>query len=231
MKSLFTLLLASLVSFNVYADDLIRFTRIDQEIDHARVNCLHRDSVSSSETTQQVKSYRTVLSPRFFDRLLDQSHYFSFENLKSPSSVHARGTDSLASIKDVEIELQIKTPDDDILMSTLFFWSDSPQEVLRRQEGFVESFDAKYQGSPLCSAQGPRLQVKRCQFSTSFNSAHFLDDQVELIEKYAANYPDEGLIIEVHFRNTLYAECTSKNAQAVARGVGSLPRLYIRRLP
>ena len=231
MKSLFTLILVNLISFNTYADDLVRFTRIDQEIDHARVNCLHRDVISSSETTQQVKSYRTVLAPRFFERLLDKSHFLSFENLKSPSSVHARGADSLASVEDVEIEILVKTPEDDVLISTLFFWTDTPKEVIHRQEGFVERFDAKYQGSTNCSAQGPRLQVKRCLFSTSFDSADFLDDQVELIDNYAANYPDKGLIIEVHYRNTLYAECTSTNAQAVARGIGSSPRLYIRQLP
>ena len=83
MKTLFTLVLLSLVSFNTYADDLIRFKRIDQEIDHARVSCLHRDVISSSKTTQQVRSYQTVLAPRFFERLLDKSHFLSFENLKS----------------------------------------------------------------------------------------------------------------------------------------------------
>ena len=231
MKTLFTLVLLSLVSLNTYADDLIRFKRIDQEIDHARVNCLHRDVISSSKTTQQVRSYQTVLAPRFFERLLDKSHFLSFENLKSPSSVHARGADSLASVEDVEIEILVKTPEDDVLISTLFFWTDTPKEVIRRQEGFVERFDAKYQGPTNCSAQGPRLEVRRCLFSTPFDTADFLDDQVELIDHYAENYPGKGLIIEVHYRNTLYAECTSTNAQAVVRGIGSLPRLYLRQLP
>ena len=229
MKTFLTLLLLSCLSFNSYADDLIRFSRIDQEIDHARVNCLHRDLASSSERTQQVKSYRTVLAPRFFDQLLDQSHFISFENLRSPVSVHARGSESVASVEEVEIEIVVKTPQEETLISTLFFWTDSPKVLLYSQKGAVEQFDPKYQGSPNCSASGESgLQVNRCQFPITFNTIDFLDDQVDLIENYRLQYPDEGLIVEVHYRNTLYAECTSTNAQAVARGIGSVPRLYLR---
>ena len=135
-------------------------------------------------------------------------------------SVHARGSESLAVVDEVEIEILIKNPDGDILIDTLFFWSNDPAEDL--------DDETRYQGVPNCSASGPRLEVNRCQFTTVFDSADFLDDQTDLFENYRMQHPSEGLIVEVHYRNTLYAECTSTNAQAVARGIGKTPKLYLR---
>ena len=223
MKTFMTTFLLCLISFNTYADDLIRFSRIDQEIDHARANCLSRNEVSLSEQTQQLKSYRAVVAPKFFDQLIDQSYFLSFENLSSPVSVHARGADSLAVVDDVEIELLVKDSNGEILIATLFYWADEPIEELT-------GVDAKYQGAPHCSASGPQLEVNRCQFSTTFDTADFLGDQTNLFENYSIEHPNQGLIVEIHYRNTLYAECTSTNAQAVARGIGKTPKLYLRQV-
>jgi hypothetical protein len=229
MKTLLTLIMLSLTSFNVYADHLIEFSRIDQEVEHSRVQCRNRTLISKSDQTQQVKSYQALLTPRYFDQILDQSHFISFENLESPVTVYARGSESIALVKDVEIEVQIKTPNDEVLLSTLFFWSATPKEVLHRQKGFVEQFNPQYQGVPKCDAHGSRSQLKRCRFLSKFNMANWLEDQVDLIEEYQDQYPGEGMIIEVHYRNTLYTECTSTRAQASARGIGTSPKIYIRK--
>ena len=84
MKTMITLLMLSLVSFHSYADDLIRFSRIDQNIDHARANCLDRHHASKAEQSQQVKSYRAVITPKFFEKLFRMYFLLLMERTLKP---------------------------------------------------------------------------------------------------------------------------------------------------
>lgn len=229
MKTFFTLIMLSFISFNSFAEDRIYFEQLHQKGNPAKANCQSRETRSSSDLVKQTSSYRALITPRFFDRLLDQSHFISLEHLQSPVTVYALGSESMSLVESSEIEVQFKTPDNEVILSTLFFWADSPKEILSQQKGHAEHFEAYYQGPANCSAYGPRFQLKRCRFSIPFSMAESLDHQMELIERYTEIYPGEGLIIEVHYRNTLYTECTSTQAQSSARGVGSSPKLYLRK--
>ena len=228
VKSSLILALIATSSFHAHADDYIRFRQVAHESAPAKVSCMSFREVSKSLTTKYTQSFRAYLNPSQVGNLVSQRQYIDLGGLVTAARVKAYGDQAVASLEKAQIAVQIKTVDHKTLSTSLFQWSEeSPSEWLELDKA-NSTLEFTDQGRTKCSVMSPRNRNKTCYFDAQMNTQNQLERQSMLLAKYHDKYPEQGLIIEVLYRHSIFVDCVGKRSQAIVGGSSSEPTLYLR---
>ena len=228
VKSSFIIALIAISSFYAHADDYIRFRQVSHEATYAKVSCMSFREVSKSLNTKYTQRFRTYLNPRQVGNLVHQRQYIELDRLVTAARVKAHGDQALASLQKTQIAVQIKTTDHKTLSTSLFQWSDESPDAWHEVDKANVTFDFADQGKTDCSVTSPRDRNQTCYFDAYMNTQNQLERQSMLLAKYHDKNPEQGLIIEVLYRHSVFVDCVGKRSQAFVGGSSSKPILYLR---
>jgi hypothetical protein len=230
IKTLFSVLIMSLITSAALAEDKIVFRPVSEETELAQAVCRAKRSADSA-ISKQSQRFRGYLDPHQLRDVINHRRELHVSQLVSAANALVFGGDTVAEVQQAEISVEIKSITGKPISEIIFRWSSEDPTAMNRLSDAEERLSFVDQGTASCRTEGPYFSSETCIFDAEAQAevllnkhlSRFVAGRTEVAQKIL----NQGVMIEVLYRTQSYADCAGRNAQAMVRTRASRPILRV----